>query len=375
MKISLLGPLEVNGLLLTGFTLVLILSLVAYVLGDCPVGDLSGNCEVDLPDLMFFAEQWLETDSLGEGLVSHWKLDGNADDPVGGNHGTVYGNPVWTIGQVDGSLYLDGNGDYLNCDNDSSFNLTNNFSISTWFNSDNAGPVLLICKGNVPAYDPGGAYTFLYIPSNGIFVFYVRDSDDAEVGYATTAIPLNEWTHIVGTFSDGNINIYKNGSSAVPGSIGTPTIHSNDEPLGIGAEGDGGASFNGRIDDVRIYDRVLSDVEARELMNLGMPDPNNADLDDDGSVDLFDFSLFAENWHEKGNPLIVNEFMASNSEGSDINDLQGDYDDWIEIYNTGSVTVDIGGMYITDNVSRPTKWQIPDDSPVDTTIGPYGHLL
>jgi len=139
----------------------------------CPMGDLSGDCEVSLMDLQLFAGQWLEGGSAGEGLVAHWKLDGNADDAVGNNDGTVHGSPVWTIGQIDGALDLDGDGDYVDCGNDSSLNLTNNFSISAWFNMDNTGPVLLICKGNVPAYESGGAYSILCIPSNGIFAFYV----------------------------------------------------------------------------------------------------------------------------------------------------------------------------------------------------------
>jgi hypothetical protein len=180
---------------------------------------------------------------------------------------------------------------------------------------------------------------------------------------------------VVGTFGNGNIKIYKNGFFARDGSLGTTTIHSNNESLGIGAEGDGGTPFSGTIDDVRIYDKVLSGPEVWEIANPSILDPNSADLDDDGNVNLFDFTLLADNWHEEGDPLVINEFMASNSEGSDINDLPGDNDDWIEIYNTGSETVDIGGMYITDNLSRPTKWQIPDDSPVDTTISPYGYLL
>jgi len=139
------------------FTLVLTVSLVDSVWAGCPVGDLSGNCEVDLPDLLVFAGQWLDSDSSREGMVAHWKLDGNADDPVGGNHGTVHGDPVWTIGKVDGALYFDGDGDYVDCGNDSSLNLTNNFSISAWFKSDGGDLISIICKGNEPADSSGGA--------------------------------------------------------------------------------------------------------------------------------------------------------------------------------------------------------------------------
>jgi hypothetical protein len=40
-------------------------------------------------------------------------------------------------------------------------------------------------------------------------------------------------------------------------------------------------------------------------------------------------------------------------------DPQGQYDDWVELYNYGDSTVNIGGMYLTDDLADPTKWQIP----------------
>lgn len=59
-------------------------------------------------------------------------------------------------------------------------------------------------------------------------------------------------------------------------------------------------------------------------------------------------------------PLVINELMASNS--TCVEDPQGQYDDWIEIYNDGNETIDIGGMYLTDDLSLPTRWQIPADN-------------
>lgn len=56
--------------------------------------------------------------------------------------------------------------------------------------------------------------------------------------------------------------------------------------------------------------------------------------------------------------LFVNEFMADND--STIQDPCGSgYPDWIELYNAGSTAIDIGGMYLTDDASDPTKWMIP----------------
>jgi len=74
-----------------------------------------------------------------------------------------------------------------------------------------------------------------------------------------------------------------------------------------------------------------------------------------------------------GASLAINEVMAANR--STKVDPQDQYDDWIEIYNCGSMPIDVGGMYLTDNPDDPTKWQIPATDPVLTTISPGGYLL
>jgi hypothetical protein len=81
----------------------------------------------------------------------------------------------------------------------------------------------------------------------------------------------------------------------------------------------------------------------------------------------------AEKAHSAEVPLVINEFLASNS--SFIRDPQGQYDDWIEVYNYGTDAIDVGGMYLTDNLLVPTKWQIPDGNPVETTIPAGSYLL
>ncbi|MDY6875009.1 MAG: CotH kinase family protein [Chloroflexota bacterium] len=67
--------------------------------------------------------------------------------------------------------------------------------------------------------------------------------------------------------------------------------------------------------------------------------------------------------------LLINEFLADNESVNQ--DEAGEYDDWVELYNGSAVTVTLDGMYLTDDLSAPTKWQFP----AGTTIPPGGHLL
>jgi CotH protein/lamin tail-like protein len=54
---------------------------------------------------------------------------------------------------------------------------------------------------------------------------------------------------------------------------------------------------------------------------------------------------------------IISEFMASND--TTIADQDGDYADWLELYNPGPGPASLGGWYLTDKSTKLTKWQIP----------------
>ncbi len=71
--------------------------------------------------------------------------------------------------------------------------------------------------------------------------------------------------------------------------------------------------------------------------------------------------------------LVVNEFMASNS--ATFANGNGNYSDWIEIYNPTTEAVDMAGMSLTDDLTDPTKWQFPSGDPSLTVIDSHDRLL
>ncbi|HER20300.1 MAG TPA: hypothetical protein ENO14_04545, partial [Chromatiales bacterium] len=74
-----------------------------------------------------------------------------------------------------------------------------------------------------------------------------------------------------------------------------------------------------------------------------------------------------------GASVVINELLASNREN--VKDPQGHYDDWIELYNPTDTAVDVGGMYLTDDVDSSTQWRIPTNDPSGTRIAPGGFLV
>ena len=104
------------------------------------------------------------------------------------------------------------------------------------------------------------------------------------------------------------------------------------------------------------------------------PADSPADLNIVHGVDFRDFALAARNWRiGKGPTLVINEILARNDLGS--KDPQGEYEDWIELYNGGKEAVDVGGMYLTDDPDEPRKWQIPTGKLLVTKIQPGKYLL
>jgi hypothetical protein len=73
--------------------------------------------------------------------------------------------------------------------------------------------------------------------------------------------------------------------------------------------------------------------------------------------------------------LIINEFMCSNDTTFIEDGGPDDYPDWIEIYNTGETSLDIGGWYLTDDMADPIQYQIPTDIPDQTVIPGKGYLV
>jgi hypothetical protein len=58
-----------------------------------------------------------------------------------------------------------------------------------------------------------------------------------------------------------------------------------------------------------------------------------------------------------GPALAIGEFLAENTKT--LADEAGDYDDWIELHNRGPLPLDVGGWFLSDNPSNPTKWTLP----------------
>ncbi len=264
-----------------------------------PWADLTRDYYVDMNDLRVIALQWLETDcnipywcgradldlsgSVDGGdwpvfvddwrtkyewwlePIAHWKFDevsgSIAYDSVWTNHGKVYG-ATWSNGKVGGGMSFDGTNDYVDCGDVAAVDGTTGFTIMAWINTDSISVDKLISrKGeDYPPY-------YFWVRSDYTIFFGIYRSDTPYTAQTTETITPNEWFFVAGTYDGETVRTYINGAEKATNTDPSGATNSNEDNVRIGSGYPEypSAWFDGKIDDVRIYNRVLS---AEEILQL-----------------------------------------------------------------------------------------------------------
>jgi hypothetical protein len=212
---------------------------------------------------------------IARGLVGYWSFNGpdvslassTAYDRSGfGNDGTIHG-AVPVIGKRGQGMSFDG-GQYLSISDPgvgSVLDMQDELSISVWINSSNISSNADILS-KVPNNDNEWNYSLGI--SNDSVEFYFRNGDPRT--HTTIAVlQANKWHHLTAIYNDleNFVKIYIDGNLAL-NEEETYSLVVNNGPMFIGRDGYGDY-FNGKIDEVRVYDRVLSADEIGDLYRLG----------------------------------------------------------------------------------------------------------
>ena len=204
-------------------------------------------------------------------LVGQWQFEGNLNDISGnGNDATTQGDAVIENDPERGLVaVLDGSGDYLEIPYSNSLNITGDqITLASWvyFDDVSGGPEIVLAKivqeGQHSA--PYFAYN-LCILSNGTPRFFLTTSGTQRRLPGSPNFESGRWYHMAGTYDGSEMILYVDGEvSATMNATGN--INGYDTPLFLGINGARGEPMDGKIDDVRIYDHVLEQVEIQALM-------------------------------------------------------------------------------------------------------------
>ncbi len=217
-----------------------------------------------------------------EGLVAHYTFNGNANDDSGnGNNGVLHGvTPTADRhGNADGAYHFDGTSAYIEVvDSDSLREVGQTVTLSAWVkpealtSEDGLNPywISVLCKGNDSGNNTTRQYGIQIGKDKNWLIDYYSGVKNNSV-YSSKSMALHAWSHIAVTFTPTAILGYLNGEL-----VGTSTPHGpmieNADSLFIGFDPPEGDEYlSGDMDEVRIYNRVLSSAEVRALSNGDNP--------------------------------------------------------------------------------------------------------
>jgi hypothetical protein len=209
------------------------------------------------------------------GLIARYPFDGNANDISGyANNGSLVGGITLTtdrFGIANRAYSFNGTDSYILIPDSPSLDTpTTAVTQAAWiyvYGPSNVGEHYnpLIMKSNSPINE--FMYRMIADPSYlGMSVNSWGNSQSVGI-----VMPLNTWHHVASVYSNSTVTFYYDGAN-----IGTQpmyfTIFGDHNPLTIGADFPGILEiFNGKIDDVCIYNRALSDADILELKNQATP--------------------------------------------------------------------------------------------------------
>ena len=357
-------------------------------------------------------------------LVAHWPLDGNANDALGNHDGSASSVVFGADGaaaHTGTAAEFNGSSSTITIPFDSDLN-PESFTLSMWANADSSSGFAsaVTSRDDVPGPITHGY--IIYNNNGGNWDFWTGDGDAGWDTLQGPSVNIGSWTHLTITYDSGTDtkSLWVNGALAVSNNVPQSgssqyatngTIQSENFHIGSGADTGTQFFFDGLIDDVAIWDNVLTQAEIQDVMNNGVPGgapsvtsfTTNPPFIDSGQGTTLSWATnnatsvtisgVAGTYPATGSIMvsptttttytltatgdspppatsqitvgvdvealdpIITEFLADNETG--LTDSDGDFSDWIEIHNPNPFAINVGGWHLSDDPIDPQKYVIP----------------
>ena len=285
--------------------------------------------------------------AITQGLVAYYPFNGNANDESGKlNHGTVHSATLTTdrFGIENRAYSFNGINNYISIGSVLNLPMGNSSrTISVWLNPANlAGQWTLttIAYGNAST---SNAYMF-GLGQNVIAVQGWASNFNAPLTYLT-----NQWINAVCTYDGTNVSIYVNGSLIGSGTNTTWNTTGTEFYLG-GRVSLGNSFFDGKLDDIGIWNRVLSNTEIQQLYTEGSISDSRIVLHNNAKSILITPDLIQTNSTVTGssNTFFGENALKNNRDGSS-NTALG--------YQAGSMTSGSSNIFLGANAGNHSDFQ------------------
>ena len=289
---------------------------------------------LDFAGVNLCKRDWVDTNIVGKvrtqtgtliswpplsGMVDWWKGEGNANDSVGANNGTLTGG-TYTSGMVGQAFSLSGSSNFVSVpDSPSLDSLTTQITVELWMKAGQLTPNAdwkgLVTKGN-------SSWRLQATTFDKTVDWYINGLSSPDL-LGTRDVNDGQWHHVAAVYDGANMFLYVDGT--LDGShAATGLIAQTSDPLCIGANSQAfvpscgcnqlGYFFNGLIDEVSLYKRALSASEIKAIYDAGSAGKFAAapsmlpylDTDRDGIPDFWEVTFGQNPTNASNNQLSTN---------------------------------------------------------------------
>jgi len=243
-----------------------------------------------------------------EGLVAWWPADGDAEDIVGNNHGTLANGATFGDGEVDQSFAFDGDGARVVVPASDSIDVGTGpgFTIELWVNPDSNNARDPLVEWNRASGTPNWGVHLWIATTNldpdphagNVYANLVDTAGTSHVMYSAEGILSGGvFQHVALTYdkATGIATLYANGVSVASSNVGTFTPETSYDLYFANRPGPTSPmSYAGRLDEVSLFDRALSAEEIQGVYDAGSSGkcvPSCGDTNEDGDVKAGDALL------------------------------------------------------------------------------------
>jgi parallel beta-helix repeat protein len=315
-----------------------------------------------------------------DGMVSWWPGDNTATDIQSGNNGTLKNGATFANGKVDRAFSFNGADGYVDLGTANLLGGTTQITLDAWI---------------YPTSFPG--YMGIIYPNSTVWWMQTIENT-GRIRFAAVntyvdsqnAVPLNQWSHVAGTWDGSRLRVYINGVQDPNTAVATGTMGSDaGVTKAIGSHGGLDQFFSGLIDEVEVFNRALTADEIQSIFNAGgsgkcktvrfyvSNDGNNTIEKFDAAGD--DLGTFANSG--LNNPIGLafdpsGNLYAANSGDSTIEKFSPTGVDLGVFANTGlsaptALVFDIAGNLYAANSNESASNSVEKFSPTGTDLGVF----
>jgi hypothetical protein len=233
----------------------------------------SGACQVTMLGPRAVDANFVLPGGGGGDLVAGWALNEGAGSSAGdssgnGNTGTLVNGPTWSTGKYGGALLFDGSNDRVRVNDSPSLDLTTAATFEAWVYptavpsgwrtilQKEVDAYFLTASGGGIGNQPTSGGTF-----NGVCCTFVT---------GPAVLPPNIWTHVAATYDGAALRFYTNAVLVATKPV-TGSFQVNTGFLWMGGNAVYGEHFKGKLDELRVYDKALTQAEIQADMLTPLP--------------------------------------------------------------------------------------------------------